>query len=89
MVFIRNPIENRFRGAYFISCIYMNFHNFVSSVEQAQDDSADHAKAKVWIVPRWERRGSQSRRKAAPDDYCEGITLPVATAKRGPTATAN
>ncbi len=61
----------------------------MSSLEHERDDGAELAKAGVWFLPRRERRGSQGRRKAAPEDFCEGITLPVATAKRGPTATAN
>ncbi len=46
----------------------MNCYNFVSSLEQAREDSAEHAKAGVWILPRRERRGYQSRRNAAPDE---------------------
>ncbi len=67
----------------------MNCYSFVSSLEQARDYSAELAKAGVWILPRRERRGSESRRKVAPEDFCEGIALPVVTAKRGPTDTAN
>ena len=73
--FVRNPIENRFRGAFFRSCINMNCHSFVSSLEQARDDSAELAKAGVWFLPRRERRGSQSRRKASPEDFCDKHSL--------------
>ena len=58
----------------------------MSFLEQARDDSAELV---VWILPRRERSGSQGKRKASPEDFFEGITLLVATAKQGHAATAN